>query len=113
MRARYAVVALTALVAAACGPRQVEVRTAPTSTQSTTATIHMTNNLSQAVNVYVVSGGTNTFIRQVAANTTENLPVSGVMAGSTVTLRATTIDGSRTYSRDNVVLGGTFNWQVP
>lgn len=114
MRAPYAVIALTALLAtAACGPRQVEVRTAPQSTQTATAAIHMTNNLSQAVNVYVVSGGTNTFIRQVAANTTEHLPVAGIAAGTTVTLRATTIDGSRTYSRDNVVLSGTFNWQVP
>lgn len=110
MRPLLAALALVTL--AACGPRQVEVRTAPTSTTSQPA-IHMTNNLSSAVNVYVVSGGTDMFVRQVGANTTEHLVVSGVSAGSTVTLKATTIDGSRTYTKDNVVLTDMVSWQVP
>src|ERR671923_1735775 len=60
----------------ACGPRQVEVRTAPT--QTSEVAIHFTNNLSKAVNVYVNTGGSDLFVRQVAANTTEHLPVRRV-----------------------------------
>ena len=75
--------------------------------------VRITNNLSQGVNVYVVSGGTDMFLRQVGANSTETLPVRGVASGSTVTLRATTVDGANTYSKENVVLSGTYVWQVP
>ncbi len=114
MRPRTAVVALAAAaLLGACGPRQVEVRTSPQTTQASALSIHMTNNLTQAVNVYVVSGGTDMFLRQVAANSTEDLPVTGIVAGTSVSLKATTIDGARTYSRSNVVLTGQYNWQVP
>ena len=102
---------LIVVAAAACGGRQVEVRTAPSQTQA--VGIQVTNNLSQAVNVYVVSGGSDIFLRQVGANATESLPVQGVAAGSTVTLKATTVDGTRTYTRDNVTLSGGYSWQVP
>lgn len=115
MRPRFVVaVALVAAVAAlgACGPRQVEVRTAPQTTSTTDLAIHMTNNLTQAVNVYVVANGTDTFLAQVSPNSTEHLPVRNVTAGTPVTLKATTADG-RTYSRSNVVLTGMYNWQVP
>lgn len=105
-------VALLAL-AAGCGPRQVEVRTAPEATRAPVLALHVTNNLAQPVNVYIVSEGTDLFLRQVPANTTMQLPVQGVVAGSTVTLRATTIDGSRTYTRPNVVLDGMFAWTLP
>ena len=46
-------------IATACGPRQVEVRTAPQTVDTTGApSVQLTNNLSQAVNVYVtVTGG--------------------------------------------------------
>jgi hypothetical protein len=76
--------------------------------------VSVTNSLSQAVNVYVVSGGQEIFLRQVAPNSTESLPVTGVAAGSTVTLKATTMDGGRTFTRPNVVLNaGAYQWRVP
>lgn len=96
---------------AGCGPRQVEVRTAPTA-QAESA-VQVTNNLGTAVNVYVSTGGSNMFLRQVPARTTLTLQVSGIAAGTTVTLRASAIDGSRAFERRDVVLGGTIPWTVP
>ena len=109
---RYFSVVVVALTLAACGPRQVEVSTGAQPSVAEVG-VRVTNNLSQGVNVYVVSGGSDMFLRQVAANSTETLPVRGVAPGSTVTLRATAVDGSRTYTKDNVVLNGTYVWQVP
>src|SRR5262245_39558244 len=86
--------AFAIVVSNGCGPRQAQVRTAPTAAE---ATIHFTNNLSQAVNVYVVQAGTETFVRQVAANTTENLPVRGIALGSQVLLRAVTVDNKSQF----------------
>ena len=111
MRALAAALLLGAATLAACGPRRAEVRTAQT--QQPQVSIHMTNNLAQAVNVYVAGTGEPVFVRQVAANSTMHLPVPGIATGSTVTLKATTIDGARTYERKNVVLSGTFAWAVP
>jgi hypothetical protein len=110
MRAHLAVIAAVLLAAPACGPRQVEVRTVPTQVETN---VHVRNNLGQAVNVYVLSDDNEIFLRQVAANTEAHLPVRGVPAGSTVRLRAVTLDGSRTYTSDAVVLRGTFAWRVP
>jgi hypothetical protein len=109
---RAIVVALLGL--AACGPRQVEVRTAPASENSTAnlPAINVTNALTQAVMVYVTSGGTDTFIRRVDASSTQRLPVQGITAGSTVTLKAVTVDGTRTFTR-NTVLSGTVNFPIP
>lgn len=109
---RAFIVGLALVTVAACGSRQVEVRTAPQA-EVAVPTIHLTNNLSQAVNVYVVTAASDMFIRQVSANTVMDLPVRGIADGSTVTLRATTIDGTRTYSRSNIVLSGSYAWQVP
>jgi hypothetical protein len=97
-------------VAAACGPK-VEVRTAPS--QPVQNAIQLTNGLGQAVNVYVNYNGNDQFIQQVRANTALRLPVSGIPSGATVTLKAVTIDGTRTYSAANVVLNGTYNFSVP
>ena len=102
--------ALLALSVAACS-RQVEVQTAPGPESS--ATLHVMNNLSQAVNVYVVSGGQDMFLKQVAAKAAEGLSVPGVAAGSTVNLKAVTADGTRTYTRDNVILTAMYHWEVP
>jgi hypothetical protein len=111
MRLRFTVIATVLLAAAgACGPRQVEVRTAPTRAETH---VRVNNALGQAVNVYVLSGDTEIFLRQVPANAAARLPVPGVPAGSTVRLRAVTIDGSRTYTSDSVVLQGTYEWRVP
>src|SRR3954464_7971153 len=97
--------------AAACGPRQVEVRTAPPQPQQNA--IQLTNGLNQSVNVYVNYNGTDQFIQQVRANTALRLPVAGIPAGATVTLKAITVDGTRTYSAQNVVLNGTYSFSVP
>ena len=79
---RVLMVSLSVLALAACGGRQVEVRTGPE--PATDVSLHLTNNLSQAVNVYVVSGGNDIFLKQVAANSVENVPVAGVPAGCDV-----------------------------
>lgn len=95
----------------ACGPRQVEVRTGPQ--PATEVTLRVTNNLAQAVNVYMVSSGNDVFLKQVAANSAASMSVPGVSAGTTVSLKATPVDGSRTYTRDNVTLSSLYEWQVP
>ena len=113
MRRLYAALVLAAFItigASACGARQVQVRSAPTSAD---ATIHFTNNLTSAVNVYVVQGGTEMFVRQVGGNTTENLPVRGVATGTQVRLRAVTIDGKSQFDSPNMTLAGSNTWKVP
>ena len=113
MRAIVAILTTAALVAA-CGPRRVEVQTEPAAaSQQNQVSLHVTNNANRAVNVYVVSGGNPIFVGQVSANSTQHLNVAGVAAGSVVTLRATTTDGGRTYTKDNVALSGSYAWQVP
>ena len=111
MKAIVAVMLGVALVAA-CGPRKVEVRSEPQAQQNQVS-LHVTNNASQAVNVYVVSGGNPIFVGQVPANTSQHLTVAGVASGTVVTLRATTTDGTQTYTKDNVALSGMYAWQVP
>jgi len=108
---RLALAALALAAVTACGPRQVEVQTAPT--QSAETAIHFTNNLSSAVNVYVNSGGSDLFVRQVGPNATEHLPVPGVSAGTSVTLKATVVGSSTTYSKGNVIMNQTVTWRVP
>ena len=100
-----------ALAVAACGPRQVEVRTAPT--QSAEVAIHFTNDLAKAVNVYVNTGESDLFVRQVSANSTEHLPVPGVSRGARVTLKAKPIDGSAGYERTGVTMTEMVSWRVP
>lgn len=99
------------LLVAACGPRQVEVRTAPT--QTAEVAIEFTNNLSRAVNVYVNSGGSDLFVRQVPANTSDHLAVPGVSAGTVVTLKATPVDGSQVYTKSDVTMTASVPWRVP
>ena len=115
-RRRLPLLALVALVAAAglpaCGPRQVQVSTGEA--RAPESSIEFTNNLAQAVNVYVrVSSGAELFLRQVAARTSESIPVRGIAAGTAVTLRAAPVDGSVSYSQENVVLGRGVAWRVP
>jgi hypothetical protein len=116
MKARiYSSLVVAALIAGVgttgCAPRQVEVRTAPT--QPTQVSVQVTNHLAQAVNVYVTSGGSDTFLRQVAGNSTATIPVQGFAPGTTVSLKAVTVDGTKTYTRDNVVLNGTYQFPLP
>lgn len=96
---------------AACSPRQVDVRTAPT--QATAVSLQVNNTLSQAVNVYVTVSGSDTFLRQVNGNSSATIPVQGVASGTTVSLKAVTVDGAKTYSRSNVILNGTFVFALP
>ena len=103
-------VCATTLVAA-CGPRQVEVRTAPT--EQASVSVQVNNTLSKAVNVYVTLNGTDTFLRQVSAKSQATIPVQGFAAGSSVTLKAVTVDGVDTYSKPNVVLNGTYVFPLP
>src|SRR3989442_2693091 len=109
MRIPIAMLLTATLVA--CGPRQVEVRTAPA--QASQIAVQVTNNLATAVNVYVSSGGTDTFLRQVPANIVVTVPVQGFSPGSTVTLKAVTVDGTHTYTRSNVTLNGTYAFPLP
>ena len=108
---RALMLSLSLVVVAACSGRQVEVRTGPE--PAADISLHVTNNLSQAVNVYMVSGTSDIFLKQVAANTVEHIPVSGVAAGSTVNLRAVTVDGTRTYTKNNVTLNAMYDWRLP
>lgn len=112
MRAFVASLALVMIVSvSACAGRQIEVTTG--AQPAADVSVRFTNNLSQAVNVYVTTGGSDVFLKQVAANSVEVLPVSGIPAGTTVTLKARTVDGTRTYSRDNVYLAANYEWRVP
>ncbi len=108
-------IAIAVLALSGCGAmgggRQIEVRTGATAQPD--VSVHLTNNLSQAVNFYVVSGGSDIFVKQVGSNSTEHIPILGVAAGSTVTLKAVTVDGTRTYTRDGVALNGMYEWKVP
>lgn len=97
--------------AAACGPRRVEVQTAPA--PASEVSLRVTNNTASAVNVYVTTGGNDLYVAQVPANSTTLSPVTGVAAGSTVTIKAVSVDGAQTYTRENVQLTGTYDWQVP
>jgi len=97
----------------ACHQRQVEVRTAPTSAQQAQANVQVSNNLAQAVNVYVVANGTDTFLKQVAANSSVTIPVQGFALGATVGLKAVTVDNARTYQRQNVVLTTKYVFPLP
>ena len=109
MRALLAGMLLVAVTA--CGPRQVNVETGAPSTAS--ATVRFTNNDNSAVNVYVVNAGSDLFLKQVSANTTEDLPVAGIAPGTTVRLKATRTDGSKTYTSDSMALSATTTWRVP
>ncbi|MEP6691324.1 MAG: hypothetical protein ABJD07_09215 [Gemmatimonadaceae bacterium] len=106
---RLLAVALVA-VAAACGPRTATVQTGPT--PATGVMVHVRNNLNEAVNIYVNSGGQDVFVGQVQANSTADLPVSGVASGSSATLRAKTNSGNN-YSKQNVLMSGMVDYTVP
>jgi hypothetical protein len=109
MRALLAGVLLA--VTAACGSRQVNVETAPRT--SAAVSLRFTNNDNNAVNVYVVNNGNDLFLKQVAANSTEELPVAGIAPGTQVRLKATRTDGSKTYTSDPMSLSASTTWRVP
>jgi hypothetical protein len=49
----------------------------------------------------------------VPANTVEKVTVNGVASGSTVSFKAVTVDGSRTYQSRSAALSPVFVWSVP
>ena len=105
-------VGLVVLISApACGPRAASVGSSPA--QPAQLSIQVNNTLGQSVNVYVNVNGTETFLRQVAANSNVTIPVPNYSPGTTATLKAVTFDGARTYSRTNVTLSGSYSFQVP
>lgn len=106
---RFALVVLLALTTACSRQVVVETSTDPVST----ASLKVTNSASQAVSVYVTGDGPELFLKSVATNSTEVIPVPGIPAGTTVRLRATLADGSQSYRRDGVVLTGVYDWKVP
>jgi len=96
----------------ACGPRAAEVSSAPS--QPTQVSIQVRNTLAQPVNVYVNTGGaSDTFLQQVAGNSTATIPVPGVAPGTSVTLRAVTLDGGKTYTRARATLTNAFTFTLP
>lgn len=110
-----ALAAVLVLALAACAGRQVEVGTGPaTAATEASVSLRVTNTLSTPVNVYVVQSGQETFVRQIGAQSTEQVSVQGVSPGATVTLRARQVDGRQVYDRPNVTLsGGIYDWRVP
>lgn len=113
MNARVVGLVVAAVVLSACRARQVDVRTAPPQQQQAQVSVQVNNNLTQAVNVYINLNGTDTFLRQVGGSSSATIPVQGFATGSSVTLKAVTVDGARTYQRQNVVLTGTVTFPLP
>lgn len=100
-----------ALLSVAACARTVKLETAPAAAAE--VSLKVTNRATQAVTIFVTSGGTEYTLKSVAANATELIPVPGVSPGSSVKLRATLADGSRSYTKENVVLSSVYEWQVP
>ena len=107
----WIVVGVVALTASGCG-RRVAVDSAPRPGTGP-ATVSVSNIATQPLNVYATVNGTDIFLGLVQPNATQQLPLSSVPAGTAVTLKARTADGTRTYTRDNVVVGSAFFWTVP
>lgn len=97
----------------ACAQRKVVVGTGGAATTSATS-LQFTNNLAQTVNVYLRGpDGNEVFLRQVAARSTEVVPVRGVREGASVQLRIAPVDGAANITRENVVLGRETPVRVP
>ena len=107
---RYLVLGLM-LTLAGCGPRRVEVRTAPPLPAENA--LDVSNKIAQDVNVYVTYNGSDHFIQAVRANTSVRVPVRDIPLGSTVTIWAKTFDGARSFTRQNVVLNGVYYFPIP
>jgi len=81
--------------------------------QEPTIRLTVTNTLAQAVDVHVVVGEKETRLGDVGANETKELPVRGFPRGVTVTLKAVTADGVRSYTKEGVTLQARSTWTVP
>lgn len=107
---RHLLLAAALFTATACGPRQVLVTTG--AQPASEVSLRVTNNLSQAINVYIRSGSSDIFVKQISANTVEWVPIEGFRPGTTVTLLARPVSGTPTYSQ-SVVLEQSVEWRVP
>ena len=107
---RHLLMAAALFAAVGCGPRQVLVTTG--AQPASEVSLRVTNNLSQAVNVYIRSGSSDIFVKQISANTVEWVPVEGFRPGTTVTLVARPVSGTPTYSQ-TVVLEQSVEWRIP
>jgi hypothetical protein len=108
----FAIACASAGAAGAGTPGSTPPAGAPAASTEALA-LNFSNRSSSAVNVSVMIGGVDIFLRQVSPNSSEHIPVRGVAAGAMVTLRAVSLDGLRIYSRDNVILDGAYTWQIP
>ena len=111
---RAMLVGVLVALTAACGPRQVEVRTGQP--EPSQVSLAVTNNLNQAVNIYVEHQGNEMLVGSVAAGSFQQLAVHGVPSGASVRISARTQDGQRTYRAQRgeaIVLTATYNWQLP
>jgi hypothetical protein len=106
-RALALALAAALTLTAACAARTVEVGTG--AELAPAQSIEFTNNFAQAVNVYMRAGtGSEVFVRQVPARTSERLPIRGVRDGATVSLRVAPVDGAANVTRSDVrVVPGT------
>ena len=103
--------ALLGAAVPACAPRAINVSSG---TEPAGAGLAFTNGLRTAVNVYVRGpSGSEVFVRQVPAGTTEALVIRGIAPGAVVSLRAAPVDGGQGYSRESVSLGNGASWTVP
>jgi hypothetical protein len=109
---RTALIAVLVAVMVGCG-RKVVVEPTPAPQQAPQLAIHVTNNATIAMNIHVITGGNDVFLGQVMGNSTKLIPVSAITPGTSVTLTATTADGTHTYRKAGVVLSGTYAWTVP
>lgn len=96
---------------AACAPRVLENPSGPPT--STEVYLKVANGLGDPVNIYMVTSGSDLFLKQVAANSTESVPVQGVSPGTIVKLKARTSDGTKEYTRDDVTLTANYEWKLP
>jgi hypothetical protein len=103
--------AAACVAVAACGGRKVVVGTG---TAASAASLEFTNDMAQAVNVYLRGpDGAEVFLRQVPARTTESVPVRGVREGASVQLRIAPVNGAQNIVRENVVVGRSTTVRVP
>ena len=109
---RLALTAAAPAFGAACAARTVEVGTG--AELAPARSIEFVNNLAQAVNVYVRAGtGSEVFVRQVPARSTERLPIRAVRDGATVSLRVAPVDGAANITRSDVRVSPGTTVRVP
>lgn len=106
-------IALAGLAAlGGCAGRTLEVSTGEV-VEGADATLVVTNPFARPMNLYVrPADGAEIFLRQLAASTTESIPVRGLGVGAVVRLRAASVDGGQAYTREGVVLSRGVTWRL-